>query len=166
MLSSTAKAVALLGLGTVGLGSVGLAACSGRVEDLPDDLRAALDREESLLERARATLAAHPGLSLTLLAIVADHEAHLTELRRLGGLDPLPASSGDPSLSPSPSAPSVPGSAPEAVAALAESESGASADAREACLQAQGDRAGTFASIGASEASHAFLLTSVASGAT
>lgn len=138
-----------------GLPVMGAAACSS---DSPPPAPSAsptgsrdpaADDERALITRYEATIAAHPGLAVTLTPIMGQHRAHLDAL---GGSD-------SPAEAPADAVPAVPGDARAAVAALAQAERAASRQRIDACAAAESaERARVLAFIAASEASHAVEL--------
>jgi hypothetical protein len=138
-----------------GLPVLGAAACSTDVEppaptaSPPGPGDPAADDERALITRYEATIAAHPGLAVTLTPIIGQHRAHL---QALVGPD---AEAGPPVDA----VPTVPGDARAAVAALAQAERAASRQRIDACASAESsERARVLAFIAASEASHAVEL--------
>lgn len=160
----TSRRTALLAVPVAALAGVGLAACSEEVPPpapAPVDpdvaLRhAAAERERALLQAYDAVLAVLPDLRARLLPIRAQHAEHLTVL-----LDPATSPAASPTASPPaappPTAP-VPGSPPEALAALAVQERAAGDAHGGAALSASRALAGVLASLSASELSHPVAL--------
>lgn len=155
-------------------GSLLLAGCKGLaalgpVPGIGSDVRT-LDRavfdEELMVATYKAAItsmaAAGPGVNAGKKAValvsgvLAEHERHLTALRaRLV----LPQRLATATPSPSPTAPSLPAGQAAMFAALATAERHASARLLRELVDAPAPLAQLMASIGASEASHALLLT-------
>lgn len=134
---------------------------SQRTDDEVDadvlSVRRALVAEERLLARYDAVRRRHPGLAGRIDPIAAEHRAHVRALR--SSVTPSPS----PSPSASPSTPgddaSVPADPAEAAGTLAELERAAAADRVDDLLAVPPFLAQLLASISASEATHAALLT-------
>lgn len=134
-----------------------VAGCTGDAPALPDpDLVAggtALTREQELLARYDATLAAHPDLAGRLGPLRADHAAHAAAL-----VSALPS----PSPSASPSAATVPAVSPDpatAVRELVTAETAAASAAAAQATTAGGPLAALLTSVCGAEATHAAALT-------
>jgi predicted small lipoprotein YifL len=122
-------------------------------------LRASISTEQSLIDAYRGVLAAFPALSGSLRTFLSQHEEHLGQLN--GRLIVPPHVSASPS--PSPSAPATAGPPPASPSAAIATLGAAERDA----AAAQVGRLGTteaslaqlLASIAASEATHAAVLS-------
>ncbi|HEU5129860.1 MAG TPA: hypothetical protein VFU12_17910 [Glycomyces sp.] len=122
-------------VGAAVLAAAGCTETPAKIIDSDDDLTTALRRARALSRAAEA---------LGYDDVAADHLAHAATLERLL----LPRSVGD-------------GDAEEPIAdavALAEAETAASGEAREACLTTTGDYAVLFGEIAASRAAHAAVI--------
>lgn len=120
-------------------------------------LRRVLSAEEDLLTRYDAVRRSHPALADTLDPIAADHRAHVRALR--SRVTPPPRPSPSATRSTPGQGPRVPTDATEATQTLAELERTAAADRVDDLLAVPPFLAQVLASISASEATHAALLT-------
>jgi hypothetical protein len=131
-------------------------------------LRDVIAAEESMISRYTAVLAAYPGLGGTASPLLAQHRAHLAQLRsRLV----IPAGAA-PAVSPSASVPRparrprVPSGQAAAVGYLRAAERDEAAALVRWLVRVPPSLAQLLASIGASEAAHAALLGQAGAGAT
>jgi hypothetical protein len=122
-------------------------------------LRASISTEESLVGAYRSLLAAFPALSGSLRVFLSQHEEHLSQLH--GRLIVPPHVSVSPSPSPPASAPpSAPPASPSAaITALAAAERDAAAAQVGRLGTTEASLAQLLASIAASEATHAAVLS-------
>ena len=127
---------------------------------LPDVavLREAITGEILMISRYTAVLAAAPGMAGSLRPLLDQHRAHLARLRaRL--VDPRLASRASPAPSPAHLAGQVPGTPAAARAYLRGAEDAAAQALLRHLAAASPSLAQLLASIAASEASHALLLS-------
>lgn len=154
---------AVLGLGVVGAGAA-LTGCRAESEPeppTPDEL--ALDEtisgKETLVQRYLSLRNAEPGLARTLDPLVADHRAHLKELRLRqpgrGTASPSPSASGA-SASPAATA------RPPSLEALSQAEAAAAALRIKRIANLSTPLAQLLTTIGACERSHAERLKEAA----
>ena len=127
-------------------------------------LRAAIAAEELMIARYDAVLRGGGSLTAALDPLLAEHRAHLTQLRsRLI----VPAGSASPSPSVRPQGtPSPPAGPAAAVAYLRDAEQGAAAGLLGWLPHAPASLAQLFASISASEATHVPVLDAAAGNLT
>jgi hypothetical protein len=154
VLTAAAAALPLLAAGCKGVGALGTppkpAADVAVVRD-------AIAGESYLIARYAAVLAAVPGLAAELRPLLAQHHEHLARLR---GRLIIPRG-GPPTPSParSPRVPPVPGTAGAALGYLHDAENAAAAAMVAHLQRATPSLAQLLASISASEATHALILT-------
>ena len=157
-----------IGIAALGLPSL-FVACTRAVEPQPrprpdPDVairRAVADDVRALLAAYDATLRQHPGAARRLRAL---RQEHVTHLRALGEPSaprgsPTATSSGPPAPGSTVTATPVPGAPTAAIAALAAAERAAARRRVSELATASPRLARVIASIGASEAAHAALLT-------
>jgi hypothetical protein len=158
---TAAVAVPLLLAGCKGVGALGpLPALAPDVVSLGH----AITAEELMVARYQAALGAltdRPHITALLAALLAEHQAHLVQLRSRLILPPRLATA-SPSASPGPSSPTVPVPPPAGVtqvlAELTAAERAACARLARQLLDAPPELAQLMASIGASEATHIVVL--------
>lgn len=122
-------------------------------------LRAAVEREEVLLGRYLGLRLRHPRLAAALSAHVAEHEAHLAELKSR-----LPERTVSPVPTASPTTQEATADPRAALRSIAAAERSAARSAAGAIVGVSADLARLLASIGASEAQHAALVDLLAPG--
>ena len=155
VLAAMAAALPLVASGCKGIGALGTPP-----KPAPDVavVNGAITVEKYLIARYGAVLAAMPGLAGELRPLLAQHHEHLVRLRAQiiiprGGAHPT--ASPKPSPSPAP----VPGTAPAALTYLRDAENAAATALLAHLQEATPSLAQLLASISASEATHAQLLS-------
>lgn len=159
----SASALAAASLATAGCATFNAATAAARVPPDVTVLRAVTVAKIDMIARYTAAISAYPRLRPGLGPLLADHQAHLAELRRRLMEPPHPAPglslpAARPGASP---AAAVPSGEPAAVSALAGMER-AAADRHVAQLRSvTPSLAQLFASIAACEAAHVALLAAM-----
>ena len=121
-------------------------------------LLAAIAAEGNLINTYKRTLSVYSALAPTLTPLLAEHEAHLAQLRARvtepPGVSPSATASPKSTSRPHP----VPGGRPAAIALLRDAEQAASGAQLRRLVTVSGSLAQLFASIAASETTHVAVL--------
>lgn len=121
----------------------------------------AVTAEQNLIWIYKRTMASYSGAAASLGALLAEHQAHLTQLRAM--IVEPPGKTVPATVT---SKPAVPGTQPAAVAQLRAAEQSAVAAQLRRLPRASASLAQLYASIATSEATHVTALTALAHGSS